>query len=99
MAVTTTDFRNWLAVADPETPEEVYDLFTAVKDEKPGHLYDIKCAEGKTFVSADSVEETLMIVPHAKDLFLNILREHAGIDEDEDIETWYAFNRAIARDE
>ena len=65
MAVTTTEFRNWLAVADPKIPEEVYDLFTAVRDEKPGHLYDIKCAEGKIFVSAESVEETLSVL-HAR---------------------------------
>jgi hypothetical protein len=97
---TITDFAAWLDEAAPETADEIYDLYTSVRDEESGSFFALtKGQDGKLFLKGDSTEDTLMIVPHAKEVFLKEVWGRYITDKDLGIEGWYALQRAMAKDD
>ncbi len=98
--MTITDFNDWFNQADPEGHEEVYSLFRCVSDEESFGCWECKKNQGKLFIKSGNTEDTLMIAsPEAKALFLSILRDRYVTDKDLDIEGWYAFRRAMEKDD
>jgi hypothetical protein len=96
---TITDFSAWLDEADPDTTDEIYDLYKSVQDESEGSFYTLKRGgDGKLFVKGNHTDDTLMIVPHAKELFLKTLWERC-INSEFDIEGWYAFQKGMEKDD
>ncbi|MDD5486633.1 MAG: hypothetical protein PHW65_03675 [Dehalococcoidales bacterium] len=97
---TITDFNIWLEQADPEDFEDVYCLYHAVKDKENYGLYECKKSkDGKLFIKADHTEETLMLASQkAIDAFLNLI-ERRYVDPGMEIEGWYEFHRAMAKND
>jgi hypothetical protein len=98
---TITDFEAWLDQADPEGHEEVYALYQAVYGAEDCGFYECKASVNGTewFLRAGHVEDTLMLASgKARSAFLSLI-ERRYTDGDMDIESWYGYKRAMARDE
>ncbi|ANS84064.1 hypothetical protein VSVS12_00240 [Vibrio scophthalmi] len=97
---TITDFDAWLDMADAEGHEEVYSLYRAVLDIGDMGMY--KCTEnnGKFFLKASHVDDTLMLASEkAQKAFLNEISSRFGISGfDGDVEGWYSYCRAMSKD-
>ena len=97
---TITEFDAWLDAADVEGHEEVYALYYAVSNREEMGMYKCDVSNGKYLVSADNTDDTLMLVSdEALNAFLSKIESSFGIDDFGDIEGWYAYNRAMARDD
>ena len=97
---TITDFAAWLEQANPDDHEEVYALYRAVADEEEMGLYECsRNARGQLFVKANHTDDTLMIASaSAKALFLQKMEEQY-CDDPSDMESWYGYKRAMAKDD
>ena len=98
-----TDFSTWLASVDTEDHDEIYAMFTAIRDvaevgsfactakkTQNGNQYLVKCS-----YSADTL---LLTSGAAKTTFLNKLqRQYAGPEWT--METWYDFKCEMAKEE
>ena len=100
--MTTTDFQEWLAVADPEGYEEVYSLYRSVKDTTSFGLYDVTKAKGDDegwIVSAKHVDEKLLLASNkAKEAFLNHI-EKTYCDGELEMEGWYAYKHGMSKND
>lgn len=97
---TITDFDLWLEQADPDHIEEIYCLYHAVADKENWGLYQCKTSDdGKVFIKGDHTEDTLMLAsPKAVDAFLSLI-EKKYVDSDLEIEGWYAYHRAMEKND
>lgn len=98
---TITDFEAWLDEADPDDFEEIYGLYCTVKDEEPSAWYQCSRSKDKQrlFVKGSHTEDTLMLASDkAKNAFLSLLVSRY-CDSDGDMEMWYGFKRAMAKDD
>lgn len=98
---TITDFDAWLDQANPEDYEEVYSLYKAVEDIDEFGMFKCKTSTDgkKIFVYGDHVEDTLMLVSDkAKRAFLKFIEERY-VDNDLNIEGWYAYKRAMSKND
>ncbi|HEY1136472.1 MAG TPA: hypothetical protein VGE64_03185 [Xanthomonadaceae bacterium] len=98
---TITDFEAWLEQADPEGHEEVYALYQAVYGAEDYGFYECKVsADGtKWFIKSGHVEDTLMLASEkARSAFLSLI-ENKYTEGDMDIESWYGYRRAMAKDD
>lgn len=97
---TITDFNIWLEQAVPEDFEEVYCLYHAVKDKENYGLYECKkSADGKLFIEANHIEDTLMLASQkAIDSFLHLI-ESRYVEPGMTIEGWYEFHRGMAKND
>lgn len=97
---TTTEFDCWLDMADPDDHEEVYALHQAVSNIEESGIYSCSSNNGRYFIKADHVEDTLMLASDkARNAFLSILESRYGAEEFGGIEGWYGYKRAIAKDD
>ncbi len=97
---TITDFSGWLDQADPETTDEIYDIYTSVRDENDGSFCTVKRnPDGKLFVKTDNTDDKLMIVPNAKELFLSTFWDRYVNDPDLSIEGWYSIRKSMEKDD
>jgi hypothetical protein len=97
---TITDFEAWLEQADPDGHEEVYALYQAVSAGEDYGFYECKASDDGTkwFLKGGHVEDTLMLASEkARSAFL-LLIESKYTDGDMDIESWYDYMRAMAKD-
>lgn len=100
MMTTITDFDSWLDMADPDDHEEVYSLFQAVTEKNRVGMYHCSENNGKFFVKADHVDDTLMLASDkAFYAFLSTIEDRFGISEFGDIESWYGYNHAMSKDD
>jgi hypothetical protein len=97
---TITDFEGWLDQGEPEGYEEVYSLYRCVQDEEDFGIYECKSKDGKLFIKAGHTDDTLMLASEkAKTAFLKIIETRYVDDNDMDIESWYAYNHAMSKDD
>ncbi|MBX3640261.1 MAG: hypothetical protein KF888_07080 [Nitrosomonas sp.] len=95
---TITDFEAWLDQADPDDHEEVYALYRAVSDVDELGMYKCTINNGKYFVKGDHTEDTLMLASEkAHSAFLQAINSRFEIEGD--IEGWYGYKRAMAKDD
>ena len=98
---TITDFDAWLDQADPDDYEETYALYKAVEDGEAFGIYECKPSpdHSKWFVKAGHTDDTLMLAsPQARAAFLRCIEERFG-DGELDMESWYHYNRNMAKDD
>jgi len=92
--MTTSNFQEWLEGADPETPDEVYYLYVAVKNEADMGMWYVLRSGNQWFVKGDSCEDTLRLASdRAKQAFLDHIER--AFCEGMDIESWYGFRRNL----
>ncbi|QJY38210.1 hypothetical protein HOO69_16720 (plasmid) [Vibrio europaeus] len=97
---TITDFDAWLDMVDLEDHEEVYALHQAVSGCEHFGMYKIQENRGKIFVTANHIDDTLMLASEdARRYFLTVLEKRSGISEFGDIEGWHGFHRAMAKED
>ena len=95
---TITDFDSWLDQADPDGHEEVYALYRAVADVDEFGMYKCTMNNEKYFVKGDHTDDTLMLASEkAHSAFLNVINSRFEIEGD--IEGWYGYKRAMAKDD
>ncbi|NIA11948.1 MAG: hypothetical protein GWP10_20055 [Nitrospiraceae bacterium] len=95
---TITKFDVWLDEADPDDHEEVYALYRAVSDVDQFGMYKCSVNNGKYFVKGDHTEDTLMLASEkAREAFFKAMKTRFGIEGD--IESWYGYKRAMAKDD
>jgi hypothetical protein len=95
--MTITDFDSWLDLAEPEGHEEVYSLHRSITDVADMGLYECSENNGKYFLKASHVDETLMLASDkAVRAFVATIESRFDID---DIETWYGDHHAISKDD
>ena len=96
----TTDFESWLDGIELEDHEEVYSLYRSVRDCDEYGLFSVKPAHGADswIVTASHSDQPLRLAStKARDAFLGLLeRSHCG---DLDMEGWYAYKQAMAKDD
>jgi hypothetical protein len=98
---TTTDFREWLDNVELEDHDEVYSLYRAVKDGTTFGIFDVKPARGageRWIVSASHLDQSLLLASSdARQAFLvHLTKTHC---DDMEMEGWYSFKRAMAKDD
>ncbi|HAS8529119.1 hypothetical protein ABMY37_21360 [Vibrio vulnificus] len=97
---TITEFDAWLDMADLEGHEEVYALHQAVSGREDVGMFQCQENNGKFFVTANHVDDTLMLASEdAYRYFLTVIEKRFGISEFGDIEGWYGYSRAMAKDD
>lgn len=98
---TITDFEAFLDQAEPDDHEEVYALYKAVEDCTDMTWYEcVEAPNGKWIVSSPNAEDKLLLASQqAKDAFLHLVSERYIDDQDQDIEGWYGYKRAMAKDD
>ncbi|EGQ7810926.1 hypothetical protein I6Y99_004995 [Vibrio parahaemolyticus] len=98
---TITDFDAWLDMADAEGHEEVYSLYRAVSDIDEMGMYECSENNGKYFLKASHVDDTLMLASEkARQAFLGEISSRFGIsDFGGDIEGWYSYCHAMSKDD
>lgn len=98
MAV-ATDFEAWLELADPDGYEEVYALYMAVLDVEEFGLY--KCSKSENgdqwFITGNHIENKLMLSgDKARETFLSLIKSRY-CDLEMEIESWYQYERNMAK--
>jgi hypothetical protein len=98
---TTIDFQEWLGNVELEDYEEIYSLYRAVKDATSFGIFDVKPARGsgeRWIVTASCTDQSLLIVSSdaRTALLLHLTKTYCG---DLDMEGWYAYKRAMAKDD
>lgn len=93
-----TDFNEWLDEADPDSHEEIYALFRAVEDINQNGMYKCWINNKKYFVKGDHTTNTLILA--SEKAYYAFLKEiNARFELEGDIEGWYGFKRAMAKDD
>jgi hypothetical protein len=92
--MTTTNFQECLDGAGPETPDEIYYLFQAIKNAGDEGMWYVSKHGNQLFVRDDNCPDTLLLAsPSAKQTFLNhIERKFCG---EMDMESWYGYQRNL----
>lgn len=95
---TITDFNKWLNEVDPDNHEEIYALYRAVIDIDQNGMYECSVNNGKYFVKGDHTINTLTLA--SEKAYSAFLKEiNARFELEGDIEGWYGFKRAMAKDD
>lgn len=95
---TITDFNAWLDEADPDDCEEIYALYKAVMDVDELGMYKCSVNNGKYFVKGNHTEDTLMLASEkARLAFMKTMDARFKIEGD--LEGWYGFERAMAKND
>ena len=96
-----TDFSAWLDCADLENYEEVYCLYRSIADCSEYGMFNTQVANGKNngwIVSASYIDDSLHLCStKAKDTFLSIIEKR--FCGEMSMEGWYAYNRAMEKDD
>lgn len=100
---TIKDFKAWLDEVSLDGYEEVYSLYSSVKNVEKWMSYTTKVRPCKTgnqyFVEADGCDDTLLLASEeAKKAFLKFL-EDTYCDEGMDMESWYGYNYMMQKDQ
>ncbi len=96
---TITDFDSWLDEVDLEGHEEIYALYRTVSDVESMGMFECSVSDGKYFVRADNIEDTLMLASEkARQAFLAAIESRFGIRDFGDIEGWYGYERAMSKE-
>ncbi|MBB1385394.1 hypothetical protein H5119_07575 [Pseudoalteromonas sp. SG45-5] len=97
---TITEFDTWLDAAGVEGHEEVYALHWAVSNREEMGMYKCDVNNGRYFITADGTDDTLMLASDkALHAFLSKVESCFGISDFGDIEGWYAYSRAMSKDD
>jgi len=94
---TTTDFEEWWQDNEPDTHEEIYELYNCVQSSDGGGTYEINSDDEKTFVSGH-VSRLALVSEKARLAFLRYIDRNKG-DEELDIDSWYGLQVALAKDD
>ena len=92
-----TNFEQWLSENQPNNPEEIYNLYRAVKDEHTVGGWEVTkrsntiCVKGIDGWAAITSKE-------AKDLFLKLIDNLKG-DPYQTMEGWYEFYRSMSKND
>ncbi|KHN49234.1 hypothetical protein [Pectobacterium fontis] len=91
--MSTTDYEEWLSLAEPDETEEIYGLYEAVSLEETNGIWNVIRNGKKLVISVGHVKQSLIIASDtAKLSFLSILKEKY-MDDANDVESWYGFQR------
>ena len=99
---TTTDFKEWLGGAEPDSYLEVYALYKAVEGCTSYGIYDVQPAKGSSerwIVSASHTDSALLLASSAarEAFLLHVKLTYA--DRDLDMDSWYSYKHAMAKDD
>jgi hypothetical protein len=101
-SMTTTNFKEWLTAVEPEDHREAYALYKTVDDCASFGIYEVKPARGgsdRWILSALHSSHTLLLASNdARETFIMHLTTTYG-DRDLDMESWYAFQCAMAKED
>jgi hypothetical protein len=90
----TTNFEEWLERPNPETPNEIYYLYEAVKNERDEAMWSVLKRDNQLFVTGDNCEHTLLLASdREKQEFLDHIER--TFCEGMGIESWYGFRRNL----
>lgn len=93
----TSDFRAWLEENQPEGHEEIFCLYKAVESQESHGLWDVSVKDDKTFIKGPS--GTLQLLSDkARIAFLKAV-EALKDDKEMDMDSWYGFKVAMAKDD
>jgi hypothetical protein len=93
----TSDFEVWLAENEPDGHEDIYSLYQAVECREDYGIWSVKVRGEKTFVTGP--EGTLQLLSEkARQAFLKEV-EALKDDDELDMESWYGFHDAMAKDD
>jgi hypothetical protein len=92
--MTTMSFDEWLGAADPETPDEIYYLYYAVKRAQDDAMWSVSTHGHQMFVTGDGCEVTLLLASaDARQAFLKHIE--ATYCEGMDIDSWYGLQKSL----
>ena len=102
----TSNFERFLNGADLDLdgPEEVYSLIRAVESGSSFGLFDVGPATGgeERFIVSVGHSDLHLLIPsnRAKEAFmLHVRKRYCGSDWDMDIDSWFGYRQAIAKEE
>jgi hypothetical protein len=94
---TQTDFELWLSVNQPSDPDEIYNLYRAVKDEQTVGGWEV--TKSNNSICVKGIDGWVAITSKsAKDLFLNLIDNLKG-DPSQTMEGWYEFHRSMNKND
>ena len=99
--MTTKDFSAWLICMDLSDYEDIYSLYRSVEECETYGSFDTQIAKGFNngwIVKATYIDESLYLASEkAKNTFLSMIekRQFNGMD----VEGWYAYMRAMEKDD
>lgn len=99
--MTTKDFSEWLVCMDLSDYEDIYSLYRSVEECETYGSFDTQIAKGSNngwIVKATYIDESLHLASEkAKNTFLSMIekRYFKGMDA----EGWYAYNKAMQKDD
>jgi len=80
-------------MADPDSADEIFTLYTAVRDQENDGIWEVAENNGMIFVKAGHVEDTLLIASEeAKNAFLYTMTQKY-CHEFDDIDSWYGWKK------
>ncbi len=93
-----TDFSDWFSQIELSDFEDVYSLYLSVRFNEPYGIFKAKKVENEVYVSCDYVDAVLKLSnDDARKSFILYIQKHYC--HNEDIETWYSFNKALEKDD
>lgn len=99
--MTTKDFSEWLICMDLSDYEDIYSLYRSVEECETYGSFETQIAKGSNngwIVKATYIDESLHLASEkAKNTFLSMIekRYFNGMD----VEGWYAYNKAMQKDD
>ena len=99
--MTTKDFSGWLICMDLSDYEDIYSLYRSVEECETYGSFETQIAKGSNngwIVKATYIDESLHLASEkAKNTFLSMIEKRYF--NDMDAEGWYAYNKAMQKDD
>ena len=99
--MTTKDFSEWLICMDLSDYEDIYSLYRSVEECETYGSFETQIAKGSNngwIVKATYIDESLHLASEkAKNTFLSMIEKRYF--NDMDAEGWYAYNKAMQKDD
>ena len=99
--MTTKDFSEWLVCMDLSDYEDIYSLYRSVEECETYGSFETQIAKGSNngwIVKATYIDESLHLASEkAKNTFLSMIEKRYF--NDMDAEGWYAYNKAMQKDD
>ena len=100
---TTTDFKLWTDFVDLENYEEIYCIYKSISEVDEWGAFKCTMKKNSTgnmyFLKCDYCDDTLALVSEkAKDSYLKFIEDNY-IKSDMDIESWYGYQHAMAKND
>ena len=99
--MTTKDFSEWLVCMDLSDYEDIYSLYRSIEECDTYGSFETQIAKGSNngwIVKATYIDESLHLASEkAKNTFLSMIEKRYF--NSMDVEGWYAYNKAMQKDD